>query len=127
MRVNFKREILVIFVLVFALVFFLSLWNIIKGYEKELQTLKKEIEEQNRKIEKIFQGKLEVVATAYTSNKICCGKDDGITASGKKATWGTIAMDKRYKFGTKVFIPLFQKTFIVLDRGGAIKGNKIDI
>ncbi len=99
----------------------------IKRIEERLKQLEQEIQQQKRNIERILQGKLEVVATAYTSNLICCGKDDGITASGKKATWGTIAMDKRYKFGTKVYIPLFKKTFVVLDRGGAIKGNRMDI
>ena len=30
-------------------------------------------------------------------------------------------------FGTKVYIPQFDKVFIAEDTGGAIKGNKIDI
>ena len=58
----------------------------------------------------------------------CCGKDDGITASGKKATFGhTIAADRsRFPFGTKLYIEGLG-TFTVEDVGGAIKGNKIDV
>lgn len=58
----------------------------------------------------------------------CCGKTDGITASGKQATYGrTIAADKsRFPFGTKLYIEGLG-TFTVEDRGGAIKNNKIDV
>jgi 3D (Asp-Asp-Asp) domain-containing protein len=63
--------------------------------------------------------------TAYCSCPICCGKwADGITASGKKATWGMCAAD--LPFGTMVEIKGIG-TFTVEDRGGAIKGNRIDI
>ena len=41
---------------------------------------------------------------------------------------GTIAVDpKVIPYGTKVYIPYFNKTFIANDCGGAIKGTKIDI
>lgn len=58
----------------------------------------------------------------------CCGKDDGVTASGKQATYGrTIAADKsRFPFGTKLYIEGLG-IFTVEDRGGAIKNNKIDV
>lgn len=58
----------------------------------------------------------------------CCDKTDGITASGKQATfWNTIAADKsRFPFGTKLYIEGLG-TFTVEDRGGAIKNNKIDV
>ena len=56
----------------------------------------------------------------------CCGKTNGITASGTKATAGrTIATDSKFAFGTKLSIN--GTTYIVEDRGGAIKGNKIDM
>ena len=42
-------------------------------------------------------------ATAYCSCKKCCGKSDGITASGKKAKEGTIACNW-LPFGTKLRI-----------------------
>lgn len=65
--------------------------------------------------------------TAYCPCKKCCGKSDGITASGTKATAGrTIAADTRYlPFGTEVYI--YGQKYIVEDRGGAIKGKHIDI
>lgn len=65
--------------------------------------------------------------TGYDICMKCCGKLDGITASGNIATVGrTIAMDKRYPFGTKIYIDGLG-TYIVEDRGGAIKKNKIDV
>ena len=64
--------------------------------------------------------------TAYCSCAKCCGKTNGITASGKKAKAGrTIAAPRGFKFGTKLSIN--GKTYIVEDRGGAIKGNRIDL
>lgn len=63
---------------------------------------------------------MSVVATAYTG--------DGITSTGTKPKWGTIAVDPSViPYGTKVYIPQFGQTFIAEDCGGAIKGNKIDI
>lgn len=64
--------------------------------------------------------------TAYCPCMKCCGKTNGITASGTKATAGrTIATDSKFAFGTKLSIN--GTTYIVEDRGGAIKGNKIDL
>lgn len=63
---------------------------------------------------------MSVVATAYTGH--------GITSTGTTPKWGTIAVDPSIiPYGTKVYIPQFNKTFIAEDCGGAIKGNKIDI
>jgi len=63
---------------------------------------------------------MKVVATAYAG--------DTITATGTKPKWGTIAVDpKVIPYGTKVYIPQFNMTFVAEDCGGAIKGNKIDI
>ena len=65
--------------------------------------------------------------TAYCPCKKCCGKSDGITASGEKAIEGiTVAMDKSIPFGTKIYIDGVGER-IVQDRGGAIKGNRIDL
>ena len=79
--------------------------------------------ESSRKISSNANSKgkhMSVVATAYTG--------DSITSTGKKPKWGTIAVDpKVIPYGTKVYIPQFNKTFIAEDCGGAIKGNKIDI
>lgn len=67
------------------------------------------------------------VITAYCPCVKCCGKSDGITASGVKAVEGvTVAMNKSIPFGTKIYIDGVGER-IVQDRGGAIKGNKIDL
>lgn len=66
--------------------------------------------------------------TFYCNCYSCCGKTDGITASGTIATpWHTIAMSKEYPMGTKLYIEEFNTTFIKEDIGGAITGNKIDV
>ena len=64
--------------------------------------------------------------TYYCACKKCCGKTDGITAWGTKATPNkTIATSSKYAFGTKMIIN--DHTYVVEDRGGAIQGNKIDV
>ena len=65
--------------------------------------------------------------TAYCPCSKCCGKfASGRTASGTKATAGrTIAAPSNFKFGTKLLIN--GKEYVVEDRGGAIKGNRIDL
>lgn len=71
--------------------------------------------------------------SAYCSCSKCCGKTNGITASGSKATsWYTIAAGKGYKLGTVIYIPAFANKpnggwFVVQDRGGAISNSKIDV
>lgn len=73
-------------------------------------------------------GAIRVRATGYCSCAKCCGKSNGITASGVKAAWGTIAAPKSYPFGSRFVIPeLDGQIFTVHDRGGSIKGNRIDI
>lgn len=65
--------------------------------------------------------------TAYCPCVKCCGKTNGITASGVKAVEGvTVAMPKSIPFGTRIHIDGVGER-IVQDRGGAIKGNKIDL
>jgi 3D (Asp-Asp-Asp) domain-containing protein len=65
--------------------------------------------------------------TAYDSCKKCCGKVDGITASGKIARYGYIACNW-LPFGTKVYIKGLGE-FKVMDRGAkslfGSKKNKI--
>lgn len=65
--------------------------------------------------------------TAYCPCKKCNGKwAGGITASGVYAKANhTIAAPKNFKFGTKLVINGI--TYTVEDRGGAIKGKKLDI
>lgn len=77
-------------------------------------------------IEKAVENRCYVI-TAYCSCVKCCGKNDGITASGIKAVEGvTVAMDKSIPFGTKIYIDGVGER-IVQDRGGAIKRNRIDL
>ena len=64
--------------------------------------------------------------TAYCACSKCCGKSTGITASGTRATAGrTVAASSKFAFGTKLNIG--GHVYTVEDRGGAIKGNRIDI
>ena len=64
--------------------------------------------------------------TAYCACVKCCGKTNGITASGTRATANrTIAAPSTFAFGTQVVIN--GQTYTVEDRGGAIQGNRIDV
>ncbi|HAE62527.1 MAG TPA: hypothetical protein DCG38_09380 [Eubacteriaceae bacterium] len=67
---------------------------------------------------------LTVTATAYSS------QDPGVgtrTATGRTLQKGIIAVDTRViPFGTKIYVPGYGYG-IAADRGGAIKGNKIDV
>jgi 3D (Asp-Asp-Asp) domain-containing protein len=68
-----------------------------------------------------------MLVTAYTSSVEDCGKDDGITASGAIAGPGTISADwELHPPGTVVEVPGWGRG-VVADRGGAIKGNRLDV
>jgi uncharacterized protein YabE (DUF348 family) len=119
---------------------------------RELVSEKVTVKPQNRIIEKgtikrVTTGRGDTVrytktrkmtATAYTAfDSGMNGK--GITANGSKVkSFHTIAAPPNIPFGTKVYIPelvnywakrgvSISGIFTVEDRGGAIKGNKIDI
>lgn len=86
--------------------------------------------------------------TAYCNCGHCCGwhrsrwlrrpivsagaqagqrKQVGITASGTRARMGTVAADtRRYPFGTIVYVPGYGYGRVE-DRGGAIRGDKLDL
>ena len=85
----------------------------------------KEKEQSVKAPQKVSLGTFKL--TAYCPCVKCCGKTDGITSSGTKATQGrTIAVDKNViPIGTKVIIN--GNTYTAEDTGGAIKGNRIDI
>ena len=75
-----------------------------------------------------------MTVTAYCACKKCCGSHArGLTASGKPVTYNDghfIAADiKVLPFGSKVSVPGYNDNKIVevIDRGGAIKGNHIDV
>lgn len=65
--------------------------------------------------------------TGYCGCARCCGKSNGITATGVRARAGrTIAVDPRkIPYGTIVRIN--GNDYVAEDCGGAIKGNRIDV
>lgn len=73
------------------------------------------------------EGKFLINASAYTAAADECGKDDGITASGLLVKKNhTIACPPQFPLGTKIKIEGMGE-YVCEDRGGAIKGNHIDI
>ena len=71
--------------------------------------------------------------TAYCPCPKCCGKNaKGLTASGKPIAFDGghfVAAPGNYAFGTQLVIPGYNggEAVQVLDRGGAIKGNHLDV
>ncbi len=75
---------------------------------------------------------IEMRVTAYCPCPKCCGEySDGVTACGYEIRPGDtfVAADRRYSFGTEMLIPGYSnsRAVKVLDRGGAIKGNRLDV
>jgi len=70
---------------------------------------------------------VEMNVSAYCPCEKCCGEfADGITASGVPAIGKIIAAPRNYSFGTKMDVPGYGEA-IVLDRGGVITDNRIDL
>lgn len=70
--------------------------------------------------------------TAYCACSKCCGAwADGYTASGHKISKGDrfVATPSSIPFGTRLRIAGYAEgqSVRVLDRGGAIKGNRLDV
>jgi 3D (Asp-Asp-Asp) domain-containing protein len=71
--------------------------------------------------------------TAYCPCQKCCGPNaGGITASGRLVTTNGgqfVAADKSVPFGTRVIVPGYagSQPVPVLDRGGAIRGDRLDV
>ncbi|MFI2856870.1 3D domain-containing protein [Paenibacillus sp. JSM ZJ436] len=71
--------------------------------------------------------------TAYTANYESTSKKPGhpaygITASGEEVRENyTLACPKELKFGTKIYIPYFDNTYVCTDRGGAIRNKRLDV
>lgn len=95
------------------------------GDEKKLARWK---EKQARLWAELETGKrFTVNASAYTAAADECGKSDGITASGLMVTENrTLACPPNFPFGAKLSIE-GMGVYRCEDRGGAIKGNHIDI
>lgn len=75
---------------------------------------------------------IEMRVTAYCPCPQCCGEySDGVTACGHEIQPGDtfVAADRRYPFRTEMLIPGYSNSqpVKVLDRGGAIKGNRLDV
>ena len=77
---------------------------------------------------------LRMEVTAYCPCTKCCGENaQGITASGRDVSYNNsrfVAADTSVlPFHTKLVIPGYHDgaTVEVIDRGGAIKGNKLDL
>jgi len=69
----------------------------------------------------------EVTVTAYCPCAKCCGRcADGRTASGVPARGKIVAAPKSIPFGTLIFVPGYG-TASVQDRGGKIRGNRLDV
>jgi len=71
-----------------------------------------------------------MIVTAYCPCEKCCGRwADGVTASGRPVTFNGgrfVAADRSVPFGTMIHVPGYG-TVPVLDRGGAIRGNRLDV
>lgn len=93
----------------------------------ELQELKDKAKVIKTALEsRVYVGEFRL--TAYCPCMQCCGKTNGITASGVKAVEGvTVAADiRKLPMGTRVYIEGVGER-VVQDVGGAIKNNKLDI
>jgi resuscitation-promoting factor RpfB len=72
----------------------------------------------------IAQSAMQMVATAYTAS---CSGCSGITASGRPAGHGIIAVDPSViPLGTRLYIPGYGFA-VAGDTGGAIRGSRIDL
>ena len=123
-----KNKKVISIVLVFIVSFCAILAKPTKTYVDEVSNTKIEVSNKDNKVINIKRGfdkmngkEMKVRATAYCN--------DPITSTGKKPRpYHTIAVDpKVIPYGTRVYIPEFNKVFIAEDCGGAIKGNRIDI
>ncbi len=72
----------------------------------------------------LAQSAMEMIATAYTAS---CAGCSGMTAIGRRAGHGIVAVDPRViPLGTRLFIPGYGLA-VAGDTGGAIHGNRIDL
>ncbi|MDB5318831.1 MAG: hypothetical protein JWN40_462 [Phycisphaerales bacterium] len=76
---------------------------------------------------------IRMEVTAYCPCTKCCGENaQGLTASGHDISYNSsrfVAADTQHlPFGTKLVIPGYAGGAVeVIDRGGAIKGHKLDV
>jgi len=102
---------------------------IIQDKEEQIEVMDMLLDQRVETVPKpkeIYAG--EFTITYYCGCRECCDKSDGITASGTLAIEGqTVAADwDLLEPGTEIFIDgVGFRT--VEDRGGAIKGNRLDV
>ncbi|RKY13818.1 MAG: hypothetical protein DRP52_01770 [Planctomycetota bacterium] len=75
---------------------------------------------------------VQMRVTGYCPCSQCCGVfSDGITANNHHIQPGDtfVAADRSYRFWTEMVIPGYNdsRSVRVMDRGGAIKGNRLDL
>lgn len=123
---KFKLKIIIAIVIIIVINLILVNHYSCDGVDNDVQT--KEVEQ----VSEIIPEEPKLISlgvyqfTACCPCSICCGKCDGITASGVRARSGrTIAVDRKIPFGTEMIID--GHTYVAEDRGGGIKGNRIDI
>ena len=123
-----KSKKVISIVLVFIVSFCAILAKPTKTYAESNSNTRIEVSNKDNKVINIKRGfdkmngkEMKVRATAYCN--------DPITSTGKKPRpYHTLAVDpKVIPYGSRVYIPEFNKVFIAEDCGGAIKGNRIDI
>lgn len=97
---------------------------------KQAEERLKMLSEKVRQFQGKYKGEMVVIATAYCNSPICINVskwNDGITATGTVAGMQTIAVDpKTIPLGSIVYIE-GMGWYKAEDKGGAIKGNRIDI
>lgn len=93
--------------------------------EQPIVRVNQPIEEKEVEPTPIYK-EMQIVATAYCPCAKCCGKTDGITATGVKAKANrTVAADpKVLPYGTEILCGMGE--FVVEDCGGNIKENRVD-
>jgi resuscitation-promoting factor RpfB len=90
----------------------------------EMQTYDHFIDQSIQQTGYVMEGTLQMVATAYTGD---CSGCSGITASGRRAGHGIVAVDPRViPLGTRLYIPGYGLA-VAGDTGGAIVGDRIDL
>lgn len=95
--------------------------RLIRRNNQKLQEIKQQEQQRESQQKTIEQHKwMTIRLSYYTSNLTDCNKTDGITSSGKYATFGTCAAPKEFLYGTTFKLENGQE-LTVQDRGGAIK------
>lgn len=127
---TYKQAISILIVLILAIVYtkppkITSNYNfVIKNILEDTPKIEKEVvvEEPSSIVEELSNIEWYTIEVShYCPCYICCGKTDGITASGAYATEGvTVSLPSSIPLGTRIVIDGHE--YICQDRGGAIVG-----